>query len=551
MTLIAERVENIPTEKNEFKYIATAIQCAPQPHGIINRQPLNLYELHKFLLEAGIDLLSILRKRLLEFKDNGKYNLLKANLVLIVEMPKTRKVGEAPEATDIWAFVISNSIEEIGIEIGIWTIFEGKFSLLLPHDLSKKGETIKIQILNPINSLSRELASRINGFPQIEKKKILLIGGGALGSQVFMNLVRMGFGEWTIVDDDCLLPHNLARHALIDYFLGYPKAEMLAYQANNIIKGEKIAHAIVADVLSHSNLSNQLETAFNGTQLIIDASTSIPVARHIARDINSPARRISIFLSPSGRDVIMLAEDENRSIALDCLEMQYYRCLINEPTLENHLKLNDSSIRYARSCRDISTIIPQDIVALHSDICGRGIRNLLSNASASISIWETNLNDISVKHKHYSACKAFENKFGDWTLYCDRWFLDKIFQARTERLPNETGGVLVGSFDMQRKIIYVMDTVLSPPDSKEWPTVYIRGCKGLKSKIDKIKETTLGMLDYVGEWHSHPVGCSTEPGDDDCKAFSWLVDTMDVYGIPALMLIAGEQRHSWYLCRMK
>lgn len=50
MTLIAEGVENIPLEKNEFKYIATTIQCLPQPHGIINRQPLNLYELHKFLL---------------------------------------------------------------------------------------------------------------------------------------------------------------------------------------------------------------------------------------------------------------------------------------------------------------------------------------------------------------------------------------------------------------------------------------------------------------------------------------------------------------------
>ena len=326
---------------------------------------------------------------------------------------------------------------------------------------------------------------------------------------------------------------------------------MLAYQANNIIKGEKIAHAIVADVLSNSNLSNQLKTAYSSTEIIIDASASIPVARHIARDIDSPGRRISIFLSPSGRDVIMLAEDRNRSITLDCLEMQYYRYLINEPSLENHLKLNDDSIRYARSCRDISAVIPQDLVALHSAVCSRGIRNLLSKDSANISIWETNLDDIGVKSRYYSAYKVFENKFGDWTLYCDKWLLDKIFQARTERLPNETGGVLVGSFDMQRKIVYVVDTVLSPPDSEEWPTVYIRGCKGLKPKIEKIKETTLGMLDYVGEWHSHPVGCGTEPSEDDCKAFSWLVDTMDVDGKPALMLIAGEVKHSWYLGRMK
>lgn len=551
ITFIADRIEKHPPQKGEVPYVATVIKCDPQVHGIINKQPANLHELHNFLIVAGVDLLSLLRKRLQDFKENIHYNLRKANLVLIIEMPKTRREGEPPESNEIWAFLILNTIEEIGLEVGIWAKFQGQLaSLGLAPDLTKNGETIKAYLLNPVNTLSRELASQLSGFSSKEKREVLLIGGGALGSQVFMNIVRMGFGEWTIIDDDCLLPHNLARHALVGDFLGYSKAQMLAYQANSLIDGEQVAQYLVADVLNPAASSEKLNTAYKKAHIIIDASTSVPVARYLSRDVDSPARRFSIFLSPSGKDLVILAEDEKRRVPLDCLEMQYYRYLIDNPALENHLKRNDGPIRYARSCRDLSFVIPQDLVAMHAAICARGIRNISSTSSASISLWEANTEDFSVKTHDFPVYEVSESKFGDWTLYCDSWLLEKISQARKERLPNETGGVLIGSFDMQRKVVYVVDTVLSPPDSKEWPTVYIRGCQGLKKKVEKIQRITTGMLDYVGEWHSHP-GCGTTPSSDDMKAFEWLVEIMDVCGQPVLMLIAAELKHTWFLGEMK
>lgn len=549
MTLIADRIEKVPPQNGEVPYAATIIKGNPQLHGIINTQPTTLYELHKFLLKAEIDLLSLLRKRLWDFKDNKKYKLMKANLVLVIDMPKARRDGESPESSDVWAFLIQNTIEEIGIGIGIWAKKGDTIASLVPPDLMKKGESINIYTINPVNTLSRELATQLNGITT-EDKEILLIGGGALGSQVLMALVRMGFGKWTIVDEDCLLPHNLARHALVSDFLGHSKAETLAYHANKIIDGEEMASYIVANVLNPLSAADALKSAFNKSHFIIDASTSIPVSRYISRDIDSSARRISLFLSPSGKDSVLLAEDAEREIPLDCVEAQYYRYLINEPSLENHLKRSDGPIRYARSCRDLSFVIPEDLVALHSAICARGIRNISSDSKASISIWEANPTDFSVNSRSIPVYEVSESKFGDWTLYCDSWLLAKISQSRKKRLPNETGGVLLGSFDMQRKIVYVVDTILSPPDSQEWPTVYIRGCQGLKKKVEKIKETTAGMLDYVGEWHAHP-GSGTAPSQDDIKAFSWLVEIMDVCGQPALMMIAAELKHAWYLGQMK
>ncbi len=106
----------------------------------------------------------------------------------------------------------------------------------------------------------------------------------------------------------------------------------------------------------------------------------------------------------------------------------------------------------------------------------------------------------------------------------------------------------MGSFDMQRKIVYVLDALPSPPDSKEWPTVYIRGCRGLRQQIAKIARITEGGLEYVGEWHSHPQACDSEPSGEDHTVFSWLKNMMYEEGLPPLMLIAGDHnQYAFYI----
>jgi len=85
-----------------------------------------------------------------------------------------------------------------------------------------------------------------------------------------------------------------------------------------------------------------------------------------------------------------------------------------------------------------------------------------------------------------------------------------------------------------------VDTIPSPPDSEEWPTLYIRGCKGLEHQVKSIHKRTDGMLHYIGEWHSHPDQCSTLPSDDDMQVFAWLTERMNADGFPALMMIAGQ-----------
>ena len=551
---VAERLEVIDEDQSPLDYVATAFLSERLTHGIISKAPVNLYELHQFLKRGNLDLLKELRQLLENWRNEPRASeILNAILILIVALPKTRRSNTFPEITEWKAFLILKSIGEIATEIAPSVTYAGYNIPLVGQ--SEKGDDVSIHMLNPILSLSREAASRLNGFSSRYDRKITAVGLGALGAQVFMNLVRAGYGEWTLVDEDVLLPHNVARHALPGFFIGLAKSHSMAEFANCTIDGVPIADSIVADVLNpleSQEILQKIKEAFINAEIILDASASVPVARHLVHDVDSSARRISVFLNPEGTDVTVLAEDIGRKTTLDSLEMQYYRHLINEKCLDGHLKRNDERIRYAASCRDVSSTIPQDFVALQAAICSRTIHQLTSNEQGFLSIWRTDEDQIDVQRYSFPVKKSIKCEKGEWTLCTDEGFIDKVHDAREKKLPNETGGVLVGSYDMQRKIVYVVDCLPSPSDSEEWPTHYIRGCQGLRLQIEEIQEITEDQLNYVGEWHSHPPNCGVKPSQDDLQVFEWLSNHMEKDGLPPLMLIVGDPgKYEFYLGKIE
>ncbi|MFD1985431.1 Mov34/MPN/PAD-1 family protein [Mesorhizobium newzealandense] len=53
-------------------------------------------------------------------------------------------------------------------------------------------------------------------------------------------------------------------------------------------------------------------------------------------------------------------------------------------------------------------------------------------------------------------------------------------------------------------------------------------------------EASLHQVRYVGEWHSHPVGSTTRPSTIDLRQLYWLTEELESEGLPALMVIAGD-----------
>ena len=119
--------------------------------------------------------------------------------------------------------------------------------------------------------------------------------------------------------------------------------------------------------------------------------------------------------------------------------------------------------------------------------------------------------------------------------------IQSLLATRKDKLPKETGGVLVGSFNMQSQIIYVVDMVGNIPDSMEYPDAFIRGYEGLSDKIQSTQDVTAGNLTYAGEWHSHPDRAKCLPSSEDQQVMQWINDHMSAEGLPPLMLIVGDK----------
>lgn len=546
-------VRRAPKNSNEtiYTHVATALNCEPQTHGVISRKPSNLHQLHEFTASAGLDLLAELRRRLAKWQTEKPFpNILGAKLILIFKLPKRRHENGDAEVNEIRVFLSQDTIERIGLEIGVWEKRSGSVGLILPPDSSKLGSGIAVYLLNPTFSFNRDLAAGLNGLTTREARRITLIGGGALGSQLFTNLVRQGVGEWTLIDKDILLPHNLARNSLDGFALGRSKTECLAHIANATIDGEPIAKPIVADVLNPRPFAAEVHSALAQSDIIVDCSASVAVSRHLANDVESQARRLAIFLNPSGTDLVVLAEDEKRDFPLDYLEMQYYRYVFAQPELKNHLQHASRRARYANSCRNITSQVSQEHVSLNAAIASRAFRSAIAQPGPLIKVWQTDPLDLTVRSFECSLEKPIILVAGDWKILTDQTLLDSVRSARKKKLPNETGGVLVGSVDSGRRLMYVVEMIPSPRDSGEWPTVYVRGCEGLKQRVEEIERSTLGQLHYVGEWHSHPAGHDCRSSVDDRKAFSLLSDALSIDGSPALMLIVGDTDENWYLGAM-
>ena len=538
------RSTNIVAESSPEKCFVLVVTSKSTTHGLVRHTPRTLAELRDLLYEAGINIPTEIRRRFNRLR--SQYNsedlakVLQAKLLIILRLRKRRTDAGVVETIELRAFESHDSLERVGESLGIrWDGRKPSGRKKLPVPV-RKGAGVRLNLLNVRELFSRELAAQMNGLDgEGATPDMVAVGVGALGSQVLTNLVRSGYGRWTLVDEDALQPHNLARHALGAEYVGHYKAEALATYMGAMMGEDDAFKPVVANVLAPYEDSHELAYSFKDADLILDMGASVPVSRRLARDVVSEARRASLFLNPSGSALTLLAEDTKRSIPLDALEMQFYRHIVADSALHD-LLTRPGSARTGLTCRDVSAKIPQDLIAIHSGAASRSVHLLDDAEEAIIRTWM--LDDLLNYSLVMDVAPASVQRIqaDGWEVLLDSELVRKLSEFRGDRLPNETGGVLLGCHDNGRKILYIADALPSPPDSKEWTTSYIRGVQCLEQEVSSIATITGDMLGYVGEWHSHPVGSSANPSDRDKRLLEWVCEGMRVHGLPGLILVVSD-----------
>lgn len=533
-------------QSSDGNYFAVfSLPVPPDFSNLIHNMPQTLLELLRSFKNCDTiitwltDLLSIVRfpKIYNEYFRQERNSLLACKVLINIAIPKQRTDRAPIETFDLRSFVIDKSLKDILTDYGLslngsklepskHTGGNGANIAITPFIVHLAQSKLKCRWANQVDETDGE-------------KHFSLVGVGAIGSHILNNCLRSGYGKWTIIDHDYFWPHNIARHVLTSNDIGYSKVKSLEKVASHIQSDSDLV-AIASDVFGKDNSVN---VAFGQSDIILDASASIAVERHLALDVQSDARRISCFLNPQGTATIMLLESVDRSARLDLLEMQYYRELLKNEKYSDHMSLPETMV-YSGTCRSISSRISQDNISLSAALCCKAIKLHTSNTNGEIIIW-THATD-SVEKESFMADKWITHEQGGWKIELSLSLLGEMRTDREKALPNETGGVLIGAYDIARKRIYVVYQVRAPEDSISSPTSFIRGCANLPERLKYIHETTLDNLTYIGEWHSHP-SVNTQRSTDDVKLHKAIVGYNRENCLPGCMMILGTDNLSIFI----
>jgi len=506
--------------------------------------PTSLAGLIRDLEKMGLDLIADLSGRASDWTGPARTDQFRLNskLVVLVQIPVRSASDEQVVRRDLYAFLTTATVGEIGVALGrlLPAGANGHFVQRIGAEEPDRGALEKIEIIPAHAHLDfdRELAAAVAGRTEPDRRRVVLVGAGAIGSMTAECLAREARFDWTVVDHDTLLPHNLARHTLTRPDQGAAKAQRLVQRLSNICGGIS-AEAIVADVLNPGEKAEELELKLTEADVIIDASASVPIARHLS-DGQGKARRASVFFNPAGTDVVVLVEDADRSTDLRTLEAAYHRAIITNGELSDHLSKSAGQVPYTGACRAVTNRIPASRALALSAIAAGALGKYLDRDEAFGAVWQLR-DDGSVARHDLAAEDPAVFNCGEWKVMLPPSVETSMGQMREATLPAETGGVLLGIIDIAARRIDLVDAWSAPAGSKGSQTKFERGIGGLKDDVMQAIAATLDQVRYVGEWHSHPKGASTAPSRTDICQIGWLAETMSSDECPGLMLIIGDR----------
>lgn len=109
--------------------------------------------------------------------------------------------------------------------------------------------------------------------------------------------------------------------------------------------------------------------------------------------------------------------------------------------------------------------------------------------------------------------------------------------------PNEFGGILLG---IRRNAQLTIVDFKEPVNYEITRTKFVRKNDELNQYLADAYHKSNGLLEYLGEWHSHPNG-SANFSDDDKKTMLKIADDIDVGFNSPILVIFSLTKNAYYL----
>jgi hypothetical protein len=229
------------------------------------------------------------------------------------------------------------------------------------------------------------------------------------------------------------------------------------------------------------------------------------------------------------------------------LEAQYYRAILDSDWGDTHLSGHLGRHWVGAGCREITLSMSDELVHLHAAILAQQLRKNSSQPEAKICIWDLQEDTGGIIPYGIPVFHSRSIQVNGWEIIWDEGFIENVKKYRAEALPNETGGILFGIIDQKDRTITLVKACRAPENSESSPSGFGRAAYPSTAVLYECYQRTAGIVTYTGEWHSHPPNYGALPSGDDIGQLQFLTSSLQIEGMPTLMVIIADFSVGIYL----
>jgi integrative and conjugative element protein (TIGR02256 family) len=323
---------------------------------------------------------------------------------------------------------------------------------------------------------------------QITNAKIAIIGVGAIGSSLAEILTRGGVETICLIDNDEIEHGNICRSSYSFINVGENKVTALGEKLEKI---SPYINVLFSDENIYSSVNykskNDIREFLKDYNIIFDCTASNELL-HGLSTLDLEKHIISLGITNEAQNLICITNSsdnifEKRKFYLSQLEQNtdnlYYEGIgCYTPTFKAN---------YA----DINSMLNLAVRYINKSFSKKGTADsfILSHTENGIE-----KNDIVTLYQ----------KELDFTLSISQQCLNEIYDYAKKHLPNEFGGYLMGGYSRNRKHIYLTNILIAEQSRKRRAFFQVTNNDSVHKSISDIFNKSKGMINYIGEWHSHP-----------------------------------------------
>jgi DNA-binding transcriptional ArsR family regulator len=398
-------------------------------------------------------------------------------------------------------------------------IFAYRIQLPFGGKVPRLDHAMPVRRLLVRDQVSTALLRQMSGKPG-HRASWALIGAGSLGSKIGLHLAREGAPPIAVADKAGLAPHNLARHALtpsnLPLGLGWAAykstalADAIEAVTRQAVESLPVEAAVAIAALTEPSVA---------PEIIVNTTASLAVRASAALSSAGGPRWIDGELFDGAAVGVLRTEGPGRNPGIEELAGTAYVLARAEAAVGAHVfdgRLE--TVTLGEGCGSATMVADDARLSLLASSMAEALSDHLAALPevGLVETWRREGRGVVYSRAPVGAFTRVPLEEG-WTLSVS----DRVQQALSADIARwsrvETGGVLMGRVSLVNRVIYALEVIAAPPDSRRSPNYFELGIEGLDDAISAWARETAGALYCVGTWHSH-LGPATPSGVDRTTA---------------------------------